>query len=80
MQYDLSDSDVYSREIINMFFMGQVPGLVKNFNIEIYSDTINVINVKFCMMVLLIALYLFISTSVTWTTYFKVTAVWNSFN
>ena len=51
---------VYSREIIYMFFMGQVSGLVENFNIGIYSDTINVINVKLCMMVLHIELYLFI--------------------
>ena len=52
-----------------MFFMGQVPGLVKNFNIEIYSDTINVINVKFCMMVLLIEPFLFIPLSVTLTVF-----------
>ena len=51
---------MYSREIINMFFIGQVSGLVGNFNIGIYSDTINVINVKLCMMVLLTELYLFI--------------------
>ena len=38
----------------NMFFVGQVSGLVKNSNIAIYTDTINVINVKLCMMVLLI--------------------------
>ena len=58
---------MYSREIISMFFMGQVPGLVKNFNIEIYSDTINVINVKFCLMEPLAEHYLFISLSVTLT-------------
>ena len=29
-----------------MFFVGLVSGLVENFNIGIYSDTINVINVK----------------------------------
>ena len=31
MQYDLCDSVVYSREMINMFFVGQVPVLVENF-------------------------------------------------
>ena len=56
---------VYSRGIINMFFMCQVTGLVRNFNIGIYSDTTNVINVKLCMMVLLIEFYLFIPLSVT---------------
>ena len=49
------DSDVYSRKII-MFFISQVSGLVKNFNVGIYSDTIYVINVKLCMVVLLRAL------------------------
>ena len=50
-----------------MFLLSQVSGLVKNFNIEIFSDTINVINVKRCMMVLLIELHVFIPLSVTWT-------------
>ena len=50
-----------------MFCIGQVFGLVANFNIGIYSDTIKVINVKLCMMVLLIELYLFIPLSVTLT-------------
>ena len=40
-------------------------GLVENFNIGIYSDMVNEINVKFCMMVLLIELYLLIPLSVT---------------
>ena len=53
-QYDLCDSGVYSLEIINSFFVGQVSGLVENFNIGINSDTINVIKVKLCMIVLLI--------------------------
>ena len=56
---------MYSREIINMCFVCQVSWLVKNFNIGIYSDTINMINVKLYMMVLLIELYLFIPLSVT---------------
>ena len=58
---------MYSREIINMVLVGLLSGLVKNFNIGIFSDTINVINVKFCVMVLLIELYLFIPLSVSWT-------------
>ena len=48
-----------SREIIDMFLVGQVSGLVENFNIGIFSDTINGINVKLCMMVLNIELHLF---------------------
>ena len=51
-QYDCV-TGVYSREIINMFFVVQVSGLVENFNIGIYSGTINEINAKVCMMVLL---------------------------
>ena len=31
-QYDLCDCGVYSREIVNMFFVGQVSGLVENLN------------------------------------------------
>ena len=49
---------VYSREIISMFLVGQMSWHVKNFNIGIFSDTINVINVKLCMMILLMELYL----------------------
>ena len=30
-QYDLFDSGVYSREIMNMFLVGQVSRLVENF-------------------------------------------------
>ena len=47
-----------------MFLVGQVFGLVKNLNVGIFSVTINVINVKHCMMVLYIELYLFITLSV----------------
>ena len=50
-----------------MIFVGQVSGVVENFNIGIYSDTINVITLKRCTMVLLIKLYLFIPHSVTFT-------------
>ena len=52
-QYGLRDPGVYSREIINVFLVGQVSGLLENLNIGIFSDTISVINVKLCMMVLL---------------------------
>ena len=41
-QYDCVSLGVYSREMINMFFDSQVSGLVKNFNIKIYSDAINI--------------------------------------
>ena len=50
-----------------MFFVGQVSWLVKNFNVRIFSDTIKVINIKLCMMVLLIELYVFVLFSVTLT-------------
>ena len=66
-QYKVYDSGVCSREIIFMFWVGQVSGLVKNFMIGFFSDTINVINVKLCMVLLHIALYLFITLSVTLT-------------
>ena len=58
---------MYSWEIINMFLDGQVSRHVKNFNIRIFSDTTNVINVKLCMMILFIKLFLFIPLSVTLT-------------
>ena len=38
-------TDEHLGEIINIFFICQMSGLVKDLNIEIYSDTINVINV-----------------------------------
>ena len=60
---------MYSTEIINMLLVGQVSGLIENFNMGISSDTINVINVKLCMMVLLNELYLFMPLSVTVTTF-----------
>ena len=44
-QYDCV-TGVYSREIINMFFVSQVSGLVESFDTGIFSDTINVINIK----------------------------------
>ena len=51
--YDFCDSGIYSRVIINMFFVGQVSGLLENFNIWIYSNTISVIKVKLYMILLL---------------------------
>ena len=46
---------------------GQLVGTIcaKNFNIAIFSDTINMINVRHCMMVSLIELYPFIPLLVT---------------
>ena len=48
-----------------MFLVGQASGLVENINNGIFSDTINVINVKLCMKVLHVKLYLLITLSVT---------------
>ena len=48
----------------------ECPHLAKNFDIVIFLDTVNLINDKLCMVVLLIHLYLFISILVTLT--FKV--------
>ena len=67
VQYDLCDSSVCSREIIFMFLVNQVSEYVENFNIGIFSDTINVINVNLCWMILHIELYVFIILSVTLT-------------
>ena len=36
-QYNLCDSGVHSREIISMFFIGQVSGLVENFFVGLFS-------------------------------------------
>ena len=70
MQHEMCDIGVCSREIIDMFLVSQqVSELVKHFNIWIFSDTINLINVKLCMMVLHIERYLFITLSVTLTVY-----------
>ena len=56
-----------SREIIYLFSVGEMSGLVENFNTGIFSDTIDVINVKLCMMALHIELYLFGTFLVTFT-------------
>ena len=50
-----------------MFLVSQATGLVENFFIGIFSYIIDAINVKLCMMVLLVELYLFIPLSVTFT-------------
>ena len=75
VQYDLCDAGLYSGETINFFLVGQVSGLVENVSIEIYSDTTNVINVKLCLMVLLIELYLFIPLSVALTIFERLSNV-----
>ena len=59
--------------------VGEVFWLVKNFHIRSFSETKNIMNVKLCMMVLHIELYLFIIFQRPWP-YFKVTAVSHSFN
>ena len=61
-----------------MLLVSQVSGLVENFEIGIFSDSINAINVKLCMVVLLIELYLFTPFQWPWL-YLKVIAVSNSF-
>ena len=50
-----------------MLLVGQVSELFENVNIGIFSDTINVIHVKLCMILLLIELYLFTPLSVNLT-------------
>ena len=39
---------MYLMEIIDMILVGQVSGLVENLNSWIFSDIINMINVKLC--------------------------------
>ena len=66
IMHDISRvNGVHSREIISMFFFSQMSGLFKNFNIGIYSNTIDVKNVKLYLLVILIELYLFMPFSVT---------------
>ena len=61
-----------------MFLVIRVSGLVEYFNGGIFLHIIKVLNVKLCMMVLHMELYLFITLSVTFTC-FKITAVSNNF-
>ena len=51
--------------MISVRLAGWVSICGKNFNVTVFSDTINMINVKLCMMILLIELYPFIPLSVT---------------
>ena len=51
--------------MISVRLADQVSVCGKNFNVAIFSDTINVVNVKLCMMVILIEIYLFILHLVT---------------
>ena len=37
---------MYSKEIINTFLVGQISELVEPFNTGIFTDNVNVINVK----------------------------------
>ena len=52
-----------------MFSFSRKSGHVENFDTGILSDTVKVINVKLCMMVLHIELYLFMTLLVTLTLY-----------
>ena len=38
---------VCSTEMIYMFLVNQVSGLVENYNLGIFSDTVNIINIEF---------------------------------
>ena len=57
-QYELCDWCEFKGDNLHVLFC-QMSGLVENFNTGIFSDTINVINIKLCMMVPHINLYLF---------------------
>ena len=60
----ISITGVYSREIINVLWVGQVSVCGKNFN-DVISWTWWNISVELCMMVVLTELYPFLSLSVT---------------
>ena len=66
-QYDLCNSGVCSREIVYMYLVSQVSGLVKKIAIGLFSDTMNVIDIKLWMVVLHIEVYLLITLLVTLT-------------
>ena len=70
-QHDLCGFSVYSREMLSMFLVHQVSVLVKNFHIRIFSDIINMINVKVYMKVLFIEIFLFMLFSVILTIYYQ---------
>ena len=48
---------------------GVICPVLKLFNIAVFSDTVNVMNIKLCMMVLLTELCLFIPLSMTLTVF-----------
>ena len=54
-------------EMISVRPAGRLPLRDKNFNIAIFSDTVSMIKIKLCMMVLLAEVYLFIQLSGTLT-------------
>ena len=56
------ESDVCLRDIINKVLVGHLCGLVENVKTGIFADAINI---KICMMLLLLNLYLFRPLSVT---------------
>ena len=60
---------VCSREIIYIFLVREMSGLVEKFNngTWAFSGMINVISIKLCMMVLHIWLHLFVTLLVTLT-------------
>ena len=59
--------------------LASCPACHKNFSVVIFMDTVDVINVRLCIMTLLIKFYLFWALSVTLTIN-EATAVTNSFN
>ena len=58
---------IFVTEVCFRFLVGQVPGLVKTFNVGIVPDTINVTNIKRCAMVILIELHQLRPLTVTLT-------------
>ena len=65
--------------MVSVRLPGRVSERIRNLNIAVFSDTLNVINVKPCMMVLFIELYPLIPLSAA-LSIFLVTAGSNSFN
>ena len=52
---------MFKGDDLHVFGWSKMSGLVENFSIGIFSDAMNVINVRLCMMVLHIEIYLFIT-------------------
>ena len=61
--FDLHEECVHV--MISVGPAGLLSACGKNFNVAIFSDTVNVINVKLCMLVELIELYQLIAFAVT---------------